>query len=93
MLVTMTGEQLIRNMREAAAAFERANHTMAATVPLLREVNRVGLSDHERAVKQLEIERLRKQYKREMASVSAFYETLAHRGEELERKLRRARPG
>jgi predicted nucleic acid-binding Zn-ribbon protein len=85
MLMGMTDKHKIRNMSEAAAAKERANRTMLAMAALAKEV-RPGISERERADKKQEIDRLRKQHKREREPVEAFYKEFVHKAEELVRK-------
>lgn len=76
----MSDEHGIRNMRDANEAFARANRTMEAVTTLLKEANTPGVSDHERADKEREADRLRRQQHREMEPVRAFYEGLADGG-------------
>ena len=90
MLMGMTNEHKISTMREATAARERALTTMSAITRLHGEVmRRPDLSARERADKKREIDRLRKQYKRENEPVEAFYKGLEHRAEEVERAVAR----
>jgi len=85
MLIAMSGTHEIRSTSEAVAAQQRATLTELATVPLLDELARPDLSERERAEKKHEINRLRKQYHREMAPVAAFYRGLAPKLNEAER--------
>lgn len=76
MLSAMSEAYKIRSTSEASAAQRRATRTELATVPLLKELGRPELSERERAEKKQEIDRLRRQYCREMEAVDAFYTDL-----------------
>jgi hypothetical protein len=89
LLIAMIDDYKIRSTSEANAAQQRANGTQLATAALLEELGRPGLSERERAEKNREIDRLRKQYNREMAPVLAFYNELEHRLKGAENVLER----
>ena len=78
--MAMGEEHRIRNMRDATEAFARANRTMEAVTTLLKEANSPGVSEHERADKKREADRLRRQQQREVEPVEAFYDGLADDG-------------
>lgn len=83
----MTGERKIKNVSEATAVRERAYHTLAATIPLLKLLKDPSLSERERADSEDKVDRLRKQYKRETEPVEEFYKGLERNSEMFERIL------
>jgi hypothetical protein len=88
MLIAMTDEHKINSTGEAAEAKERATRTESMMASLLRELRIPDLSQRELDAKEQEIERLRKQYNREMESVREFSEQLARKVAKDERLFR-----
>jgi hypothetical protein len=92
MLKGRTDQQKIQSMQEVNAARLRAlpieTEIQREIVRLHGEVMRLpGLSEHERADKEQEIDRLRKQWKRLREPVAAFYKRLDRRAEQVERAV------
>lgn len=75
--IQMSESPRIPDARQALAAFEQANRTNARIIPLLRELKRTNLTQHERAKKKQEVERLRSMYRSEIEPVKVFYRELA----------------
>lgn len=82
MLSSMAEKREFRTADEAVDAFGRANQTQTAVVALLDELKRPGITQRERADKELEIDRLRQQRKQEMEPVKVFYKELVRKAEE-----------
>lgn len=86
-LIAMTDKHKIQNIGEATAARVRADSTGAAIVLLHKEIGNQDLDAQERLDKKREIDRLRRQYRRERGSLNAFYRELENKGKEYERIL------